>query len=359
MKKILFIFCLLQAVSLQAAEVLDLYKVEVLVQNQSHSERIKGMRVAIKEVLVRVSGSKAVVDNPLLFSAIASASRYVESYRYDQRQQGTEILDFLLVNFSEKALQKLLVEKQLPVWSKQRPDVLLWLAVEEPSRSYILKDSSVNIVNQAINNAVMSRGLPLLRPLNSDIEAGKVRVIDIKVGFEQQISNASQDYTTHGVLIGYVKQLSRDSWLGKWKFVRAGQVVNWSSGPAEISTVILAGVDVVADTLSSDFAISAREQDSLLIRINNVSDLTQYAIVGTYLEGLLITNDIAVVKIDVNAVEYELRLLGKSEEFLRAINLGGKMRVVPQMITTNNIDSVQKQKITSINQLDYILELIR
>lgn len=360
MNKILFIFGLLLSLSLQAAQVQDLYQVEVLVADQSHGERIKGMNAGIKEVLIRVSGSKSVVDNPELSAVMVAPERYVEGYRYEQRQQGADDLDFLLINFSAKALQRLLVDKGLPVWSAQRPDVLVWLAVEEHSRPYIVKDAPLNIVNQAMNTAAVGRGLPLLWPLDADVDAGTVRAADVKAGFVQEVSAASKDYSAHGILIGYVKRLPSGSWTGEWKFVHNGQVANWGGRATDLGGVMSVGVDAVADTLAAEFSILAGdEQGLLLVKIRNVTDLSGYAVTRDYLESLLITSDVAVVKVYANSVEYQLRLRSSAEEFLRAINLGGTMRLIPQVMGTNSIDPSLKKEGDDLRQPDYTLELIR
>lgn len=359
MKKILFIVSLLLPFSLFAAQVQDLYQVEVSVEDQSSGERLKGMSVAIKEVLVRVSGSKAVVDDPALSAATASPGRYVKGYRYERRQQGVDELDFLLVSFSAKALQSLLVEKQLPIWSAQRPEVLVWLAVDERTRPYIAKDKPMNVVNQAINGAAIARGLPLSWPLDTDVDSGKVRAADVKAGFVQQVIDASKDYAAHAVLIGHVKSLSNNTWQGQWQLVREGKAVSWDSPAADLESVMAVGVDTVADALADEFSIlSGNGQGLLLVQVKNVIDLEGYATTRAYLQDLLITSNVAVVRVHSGVVEYQLRLRGQADEFIRAINLGGKMRVIPKVITSNNIDPTQRLEVKDLSQPDYILELI-
>lgn len=359
MKKIFLILCLLLPLSLQAVPVQKLYEVEVAVADQSSGERLKGMSAAIKEVLVRLSGNKAIVGEPVLASAIASPGRYVKGYRYERREQATVELDFLLVSFSPKALQGLLVENQLPIWPEQRTDVLVWLAVDERARPYIIKDNPLNIINQAINDAAINRGLPLSWPLDSDIDSGKVRATDIKAGFQQQIISASKDYAAHGILIGYLKKLSKDKWQGEWQLVRQDKAVNWSSDIASLDDVMLSGVDPVADTLASEFSIlGGDEQGLLLVNVRNINNLESYAVSRAYLQDLLITSDVGVVKVMNDAVDYQLRLRGKAGEFVRAINLGGKMRIVPKVIVTQNIDPESRLETTTTTEPDYVLELI-
>ena len=359
MKKILLTLCLLLPLGLQATQVPELYEVEVAVADQSSGERLKGMSAAIKEVLVRLSGSKAIVDEAVLASAIASPGRYVKGYRYERREQADTELDFLLVNFSSQALQDLLVESRLPIWPEQRAEILVWLAIDERPRPYVVKDNPLNIINQAINSAAASRGLPLSWPLDSDVDSGKVRATDIKAGFQQQIISASKDYAAHGILVAYIKKLSEEKWQGEWQLVREGKAVSWSSDVASLDDVMLSGVDAVADILAGEFSIlSGDEQGLLLVTVRNINNLQRYAKSRAYLQDLLITSDVGVVKVMRGAVDYQLRLRGKAEEFVRAINLGGQMRIVPQVIVTQNINPENRAEIIAPNQSDYILELI-
>lgn len=362
MKKILFILFLLLPSFLQADQEQNMYQVEALVADQSSGERIKGMSAAIKEVLVRVSGNKSVIDEPELSAAIVSPGRYIEGYRYEKRQQGNGSVDFLLVSFSAQALQNLLVEKNLPVWSAQRPNVLVWLAVERQSRPYIAKDSPLNTVNQAINRASTSRGLPLSWPLDTDVDSGKVRVADITAGFVEQIVEASRDYSAHAILIGHVKELSGSRWQGKWRLVRDGQSTDWDSDVAGLDSVVSDGIDVVADTIAAELSISSRDEQQarpLLVKVRNLDSLEGYAAARAYLYSLLVTSEVKVAKVYAQAVEYQLRLRGTPEEFARAIRLGGTMRVVPKVIEANHIEPSQRLGEVDPGQPDFILELVR
>lgn len=359
MKKLLLILCMVLPLSLQAAQIQNLYQVEVQVDGQTNGERIKAMSIAIKEVFVRISGSKLIADSPELSAAIASPGRYVEGYRYERRQQGGTEFDFLLLDFSAEALQNLLVKKQLPLWPIQRSDVLVWLAVEGRSRPFIVKDTPLNIVNQAINDAAMSRGLPLSWPLDTDVEIGKVSVSDVKAGFVKEVVAASKDYSAQAILIGHVKRLSGAAWVGKWQLVRKEQTVSWDGDATDLQTAMSIGIDKVADTLAADFSISSTGDKSLLlVKVRGINDLEGYATTRAYLEGLLITQDVAVVKVYKNSVEYQLRLRGPADELLRAINLGGSMRVVPKVVRIDSIDSLQSVDTTAPSGPDYLLELI-
>lgn len=341
-----------------AVQVTGLYQVSVPVEDQTSGERLKGMSSAIKEVLIRVSGSRGVVENPELSSAIVAPSRYVKGYRYEKRQLPEGDGNQLVVEFSAKAVQSLLVQKQLPVWSEQRPEVLLWLAVEERKRRYILKDSSVHLPNQAINDAAAARGLPLAWPLDSDIEIGKVKVADIKAGFDEQISKASKDYNPHGILVGYIKELRNGSWLGRWQLVRGGQVTRWKSEEGSLSTVMQSGIDPVADVLAEEFAIAGVGEtgaEPLRVKVENVNTLDHYADSRAYLDSLLITDKVNVIQVHKDYVEYQLSLRGQHNEFVRAIQLGRTMRILPQVIES---DTVVPDPELSSTKPDLILELI-
>ena len=67
---------------LQAAQLNGLYEAEVELADQGRAARATAMSEAMAAVLLKVSGSETLLDEEVLQSAMADASRYVRQYRY-------------------------------------------------------------------------------------------------------------------------------------------------------------------------------------------------------------------------------------------------------------------------------------
>jgi hypothetical protein len=60
------------------------YTGQVPVASQSDADRIEGLKAALSQVVVRVSGDAAAPSRPDVAKAIAQAERYVQQYQYQQ-----------------------------------------------------------------------------------------------------------------------------------------------------------------------------------------------------------------------------------------------------------------------------------
>ncbi len=357
MNKSLILIALLCCSALaQGAPLGSLYQVEVPVQDQSAAARLQGMSAAIKQMLVRVSGHREVVEQAALAAAIASPARYINGYRYTSYEPEEGVL---VVDFNPGAVQKLLLDNHLPVWSAQRPDVLLWLAVEEGRDRYLAKDSRVHLPQQAVQAAAARRGLPVVWPLGSDIDAGKVKFADIKGQFAEPILAASRDYAAHSILTGHVRQRGEQDWQAQWQLLRDEQALRWDSSGASLQAVIDGGIDKAADQYAAEFAVvleAHQENLPLRVRVENIHKLEDYAAASAYLRQLLLTKTLAVAQIAPDSIEFQLALQGSVDAWARAIRLGGTMRIVPQTTPvaaqTPGLDS------PAAPAPDYILELL-
>jgi hypothetical protein len=132
-----------------AAEVVDgLYRGEAIVTGQDNpEERDRGVREALTEVLVKVSGDARVAADPRLPPILERAASAVSSLAYQDRlarktlmdEQGTRERSFhLRIDFAPPAVDAALADLGARPWGTVRPKVLVLLAVRDLAGSYIL-----------------------------------------------------------------------------------------------------------------------------------------------------------------------------------------------------------------------------
>lgn len=308
-----------------AAAVDNFYTVSALVNDQSRAERSKGLSAASKEMLVRLSGSTNVLKSSTAQKILSAPARYVKGYRYEKGS--------LVVSFQPGAMEQTLVSSGLPVWSKNRPETLIWLAIEGGRGRYIVKNNSANLPNRLVQLAAQRRGLPLMWPLNADIDSAKVEFADIKGAFVGTINRASEDYQAQSIVLGYVRQLSGQRWQAQWRLLRNGQTVELGDPQGSLQGVIDNGINALAHELSQEFAVAVSEQartEPLRVEVKGADTLERYAQARKYLESLVMTERVGVDEVTSKSTSFQLILRGSKSDLQRAIKLGSTMRVVPR-----------------------------
>ncbi len=113
----------------RAEMIRDMYSAEVPVGDQSSAELARASRLGLSEVLVKVSGSMEVLGNPVIRAALGGARSRLQRYAYnrDPVSQGSLLVTML---FDSAYITQLVIDAGLPLWTGNRPVVLLWLVEE-------------------------------------------------------------------------------------------------------------------------------------------------------------------------------------------------------------------------------------
>ena len=109
----------------------------------------------------------------------------------DQSAAPTHTLD---VSFAPSSLNRALNDLGLPLWGAERPETLLWLAVQESSRRYILAGGTQNAVRRSLDQVTEKRALPVLLPLMDLQDQSAVDFSDVRGGFTGHVQDASERY---------------------------------------------------------------------------------------------------------------------------------------------------------------------
>jgi len=193
---LLFSLLFLLAGPAMATKVSGLYRAEAAVAGVEANQRSEAIRQALVNVLVKVTGNRNIASRKALAGDIKNASRYVQQYSYQLAKDAEmasegEPQRFLLVSFDRAAIDRLLRDQGLPVWSENRPSILSWMGVERQSRRRLMDSERDTPVRSALEETARTRGLPLLFPLMDLEDQGRLQVGDIWGEFETNIRGAS------------------------------------------------------------------------------------------------------------------------------------------------------------------------
>ncbi len=319
---VLLLISLATMLPAHAVDVPTLYTAEVALDEESDNPRDDAYKAALKEVLVRVSGSAFSANDGAVDELFPVPSAYVTQYR-----PGAE--ESLWVSFDGDAIEQVLRNNGQTVWGSDRPLTLVWLAVDwgqgereiiaagdpdrrpQQSRSIdrnrLLRERLLEIADQ--------RGLPIAFPLLDTTDLQSVTFSDIWGGFDERIVGASRRYDVNSVLIGRVRPTS--SQRNRWTYVFGGETLSWNGPPEAV-------VGQIADTLAAEFAVGGNAPlEIVALDIAGVDTVDAYGALQALLTGLSLIESFQISEVAGDVVSYQVEIRGGAERLRRALRFAG------------------------------------
>jgi len=321
-----FLACLLWIVPLAPGKAAptDLTESEVVVPNQSPAERSSAFRAALSEVLVRVAGRNDVLASEPARKLLQDPAGLVQQYRYFTRPDSQPPVLVMWVRFDEASIRRGLQQDGLSYWGKERPDTLVWLAVEDRGRRFVVAAGDDSDVRQQIELAARQRGVPIIFPLMDLEDQSRARFTDIWGGFFDNVLQASERYAPQAVLIGRLNRSVSGGWSSRWHLQVGGTPSAWNDSRSDLASLSQQGIDDAADIMASQFAVASGNagNDGVMIEISGVDSLADYARIDTYLASLTSVAGMQLVKVNGPGLTYSLQLNGSLQDLTRTVAIG-------------------------------------
>ena len=323
--------------SVPGMELQGLYAAQVAVANQDQNERQRGFQLALEQVLVKVSGERALVKRPSIAQALAQPERYVAQFRYRTEIAPAAALGappertlVLWTEFDGPAIDTLLREAGLPVWSRVRPSVLLWFAVERANGPVVLgADNAGDLakVLKVLRETATQRGLPLILPLLDLEDQSRLSESDLWGGFEEDILKASERYQSEAVLVGKAYRLLTGLWETHWKLLLGGASRGWSLRGEALEPLLEQGIHQAADVLAERFAAAGgpTELNTIELMVGGIHSLDDYASTLAYLQALDPVQAVRVSRVEGDRVWFVVDARGGRAAVREVIALGRKL----------------------------------
>ncbi len=338
-----------------AVRVDNLYTVELPVADQTTAERLKLFGEAMKRVLVKISGDEAVLQHPGLQGPLKRAARFVQEYRYLNRDDGRNAEAeqaplYLRVRFDADTLERLFREQRLKLWGSERPSSLLLLAVQEQGRLKLVADDTTPMLAAEINRLADGRGLPVLLPLN-DLEDSRVLgPKEVRDRDAVAIASVSARYAPEAVLVGTLAGNDSRGWRGNWQLRFSGRTFDWSFDAPTRSAVIDQALARLARTLASEYALdtSMAGTQELLLTVEDVRSLDDLLRVARYLRSLEAIDAVRPQRVEPERVTFRLRLRNAAQDLSRLIALG-------DVLEQQELPQVQAGSVNALVRMHYRL----
>ena len=329
----------------------DFYSSSILVPDQSSQVRNQAAEQSLAKVFVRVSGTRDIVNHPVIQQALIDAKSYLYEFEYSSTDE-TLIIDGverdavrLLMKFSASLVENLLKSNQLPYWPPNRPDILLWAASADGQGGQQFLNNNSQVTHAFVDTAT-ERGVVLVKPV-FDLEDGlALPVSRLWVLDEAAIYKASTRYQTDAILAGRLTPVGTDQWRASFTLFYQSQQQFFTASGENTETIAIDIMEQVADYFSTIFTAVIDDQSNLkklMLAVNNVDDFATYANLLNYLENLPTVQFVSLMTVTANRIKVALHYKGNQTVILRTLALDGRL-IEDKTRASNNsaisIDSV-------------------
>jgi len=302
------------------------YSATVPVADRSEAARGAAVRQALGDVLARLSGDPAILRQAGSAALLSKANRYLQQYQYEgDETPGVPGALALRAGFDGAALEADMRQQGLPLWGRTRPPALIWLAVDDGRRRYLLGADTDDEVYRELSKAASRQGLELILPLNDLQDQALLGYNDVADVSLDKVRRASQRYASEVILVGRL-QASGSQWGSQWRLQAPGGDSQWQTGMATLGVTLDQGLAKAAEGLTPHAPaqnLAGQSASQLMLRIEGVAGLGDYARISEYLSGLAPVRSVALDNVQGQRVEFRLDVQGGAAGLEQTLALGG------------------------------------
>ncbi len=294
----------------------ELYQATVTLADRSEAARGAAFQLALKTVLIRVTGRRNADTDPALASLTSEARRYVQQYRAAPGNQ-------LSVAFDAAAIERWLIQNGQPIWGEERPSTFVWLAVPAstgpaPQPAAVARAEDTADWKTAIDAEALVRGIPLRWPTGAELLAHHLDFAALTSMSNAALIELAQRLGAEGVLIG---RPAGGGGAPSWRWIQHFRGEN-----AEFYGN-LEGVDGAADAYAALYAATG-SQAAFDIEVGGIVDVAAYARAQGYLETLAFVSHVAVQAVNGDRVEFRLTARGGLAALQRSVTLNSPLEPI-------------------------------
>lgn len=343
-----FVLMLITAAPVQSAEVTGLYVSSATVTSRDNErERQQGFSAGLREVVVKLSGRRDTLDNPVIARALGSPQSYVETFAYNTllpadplAQPGQPAQIELQATFFQAGIQQLLNDAGIPIWPSNRPDTLLWITVQdelgERYRASAEPEEGGDLI-AAVRAEAARRGVPVLLPLLDFSDLSSLSIEQLWNFDINALRIASSRYRSESILaLRVFRSLSGDV-SAKAVYIFRDQVQEFDVLESPLEPFIEGSIDLVAANLASYYAIllsganNNNSEEQVLLTVDGVGSAGDYAGLMRYLNGLAVVSGVQVLGAKGASIELQLSTGGQARQLVESIALDRRLTALGEV----------------------------
>jgi len=289
-----------------------LYEAEVRWSDQDAAERAGAFRRALRQVLVKITGLRRFADTARVEALVENAQGLVQEYQMRSvavRLGETSVQEpRLWVRFDEGAVDRLVREAGLPMWSRTRPPILAWVVAGNGETLLMAGSEGAEGIAEILRRGAVSRGVKLVLPLLDLEDQAQAGPPELWMEADERIRAASERYQPGSILIGRIDRGVRSE--AQWSLLLAGAAQRWKTEGDVFGLVLDEGVQEAIDALAAHYASdgSGKEGTTIVVSVSGVHDFMGYARTMRYLESLDEVESIDVLAVVSGRLRLGLKL---------------------------------------------------
>ncbi len=315
----------------RAELIRDMYSAEVAVADQSSAELVRASRLGLSEVLVKVSGNAEVLGNPVIKEALGGAREHIQRYAYSRNPASGGALQ-VKVLFDSSYITQTVIAAELPLWTANRPVVLLWLVEEDTGRRQYVNGETAPGLVAALSAEFSRRGVPVQLPLYDLSDSAALGTSQAWSLDSTALLEASARYHLENILAGRLARLANGQVAGEWVYLREDERVARPLTAENEEDFLRQGVALAADAMSARYAVAATTNDGgLTLSVTGVTGYTDYAAIVAWLEGLELVEHANIETVQGDTILLRLQAQADAARLATLIELNKRLIPLPDV----------------------------
>jgi hypothetical protein len=248
---------------LAAAQSPDaLYKAETIVTGTGEPERMRGLRIGVEEVLIKLTGDASLAGTQQVSDIARHAADLLAEHSYEDRMKDIPIHDeqgtrdrphYLRMRFDPAKFDAALEQAGLRKWTGERPTLAVWIGISEPRGKYVLAVQGDGYgQREVLKDASRKRAIPIMLPPEHQTA---VNYDAVAKGDLALLRHASKDLGGNAILYGLLDFDGEAHWNTSWAVAGDRVDATWTMQGVTFSAALKDAIDQVA----AAFAKQARE----------------------------------------------------------------------------------------------------
>lgn len=304
----------------QATEVPDLYGIELPVASKDASALSENLRRAMNQVMVRLVRTEDF-GSAAVRAILAKPEPYILQYEFIPGP-------ILAVDFDSNRLDGELRKRGIQVWGAQRPEILVWLAVDDNGRQQVFDADAMPQLDSALRMLADRTGLPVNVPLGDLADEQSLNAGDILSGTAGRILTASERYEPEAILAGRLVHQPTGSWQSAWRLLQGEREERWNGESPSLSEAAAVGLSGTYSRLAARYIPRTAQASNLELRVVGINSLDDANRAAGYLGGLSPVAKVELLSVGADEASFRLNVRGGRDLLTQTLAAGRRLKPV-------------------------------
>lgn len=327
------VLLLVLAGPLAARDVSGLTTATVPIKDRSPGERARASAVALSQVLIKLTGNRRAPGDARAQALLARASSLLLQYAYAAAPAGGLVLK---ASFDQQVLSRELITRGIGVWSKQRPDTVVYLIVDDTQGHQLIGAASPGKLGAAVQAKANLRAVPVSLARMDEEEVAQLSATQGPQAISDAAVALASGYGVSATLVGQLREIATQQWEVRWRLHVNEETVEWNQSGALAEALVSEGIDVLADALVERYAhpSTLASSEEILLVVQGVNSANDYGRLANYLGSLDNVAKMFLRSVDNRQVVYEVTARGGRAALAQSITFGQVLAPLPDLDDT-------------------------